>query len=63
MMLLHCFLLGGIDFGEAGLLVMSWRSWWCCYKELIAKAILFFFIILLLFDFVHPYCYYGTALL
>jgi hypothetical protein len=33
MVLVHCFLLGGIAFGEAELLVLSW--WWlcCCYTE------------------------------
>jgi hypothetical protein len=31
--LVHYFFLGGVAFGEAKLLVLSW--WWlyCCYKE------------------------------
>jgi hypothetical protein len=33
MALMHCFLLGGVVFGEDGFLVLSW---WClvrCYKQ------------------------------
>jgi hypothetical protein len=46
--LVHYFLLGGVAIGEAGLLVLFWWSFHCCYKELITVAELFFFVILLL---------------
>jgi hypothetical protein len=42
--LVLCFLLGGVAFGEAGLLVLSW---WCldyCFKKLINVAGLFSFL-------------------
>jgi hypothetical protein len=36
--LIHCFLLGGVAIGEAGLLVLSlWCLYWC-YKEQITVA-------------------------
>jgi hypothetical protein len=39
--LIHCFLLGGVAIGEAGLLVLSlWCLYWCYkgYKEQITVA-------------------------
>jgi hypothetical protein len=49
MVLVLCFLLGGVIYGEAGLLVLSWWCLYCYFKELITIAGLFFFIILLSF--------------
>jgi hypothetical protein len=42
---MHCFLLGGVAYGEADLLMLSW---WCqcwCFKFSISIAGLFFFCI------------------
>jgi hypothetical protein len=44
---MHCFLLEGVAFGEAGLLVLSWWALCCCYNELITVPALLFFLILL----------------
>jgi hypothetical protein len=49
MVLVLCSLLGGVAFGEDGLLVLSW---WCldsCFKELITVAKLFFLVFSLFF--------------
>jgi hypothetical protein len=47
--LVHCYLFGGVAFGEAKLLVLSWWCYYCCFKEWITVASVFFFVILLAF--------------
>jgi hypothetical protein len=44
--LVHCSLLGGVAFEEAGLLVLSWLCQYCCSKKHITLAGLFFVILL-----------------
>jgi hypothetical protein len=60
-----CFLLEGVAFEEAGVLMLFWGCQCCCSQELIAKAGLFLFRISssILVGCVHPYCHYDTALL
>lgn len=45
----HCFLLGGVVYGEADFLMLSWWCQCCCFKFSISVAGLFIFVNLLSF--------------
>jgi hypothetical protein len=60
----HCFFLGGVAYGEADLLVLSWWCQCCCFKFSISLAGLFFFVFIFsFFGCVHPLCHLGMMLL